>query len=206
MREHAAGCQKAHTRPTRQYLPDSPKSPGLVPRLWSMLPIRQIMWGQRKDDAEVKDCPNCGAVVETEAEYCPCGFQFPDDGSSFSGPKAARKVSARERRKAGRDRQVPKKAGRSNAKFESEVSDVLDQLEVATPATRSSSRSKAGASRPSKPQLMSCPACKAEISRRAGTCPKCGADPFAKCGICRSRIPTGSLACPECGDPDPFNP
>ncbi len=145
------------------------------------------MWGQRKDGEDVKDCPNCGAVVAAEAAYCPCGFPFPDDGSSLSGPKAARKVSARERRKA--DRRVPKKDQRRNEKFESEVSDVLDQLEVASPAA-----------------LMSCPACKAEISKRAGTCPKCGVDPFAKCGICGSRVRMGSSPCPECGDPEPFNP
>ncbi len=204
MREHAAGCWKPHTRPTRQQLPDSPKSAGLVPRLRSLLPIRLMMWGQRKDGEDVKDCPNCGAVVETEAEYCPCGFQFPGDGSSFSGPKAARKVSARERRKA--DRRVPKKDRRRNEKFESEVSDVLEQLEVATPAARSSSRPKTRSSRSKNRQLMSCPACRAEISKRAQTCPKCGVDPFAKCGICGSRIRTGSSPCPECGDPDPFNP
>ncbi len=157
-----------------------------------MLPIRLMMWGQRKDGEDVKDCPNCGAVVATEAEYCPCGFQFPDDGSSFSGPKAARKVSARERRKT--DRRVPKKDRSRNEKFESEVSHVLGQLEVAT--------RKTGAQR----GLMTCPACKAEISERARTCPKCGADPIAQCGICGSRIRTGSLPCPECGDPDPFNP
>ncbi len=169
-----------------------------------MLPIRQLMWGQRKGGEDVKDCPNCGAVVAAEAEDCPCGFPFPDDGSSLSGPKAARKVSARERRKA--NRRVPKKAGRSNEKFEAEVSDVLEQLEVATPATRSSSWLESGSSHAVTGQLMSCPACKAEISKRAGTCPKCGVDPFAKCGICGSRIRTGSSPCPECGDPDPFNP
>ncbi len=152
-----------------------------------MLPIRQMMWGQRKGGEDVKDCPNCGAVVAAEAAYCPCGFPFPDDGSSLSGPKAARKVSARERRKA--DRRVPKKAGHPHEKFEAEVSDVLDQLEVATPGA-----------------LMSCPACKAEISKRAGTCPKCGVDPFVKCGVCGSRIRMGSSPCPECGDPEPFNP
>ena len=181
-------------------------SPGLVPRLRSLLPIRQMMWGERKGGEDVKDCPNCGAVVAAEAECCPCGFPFPDDGSSLSGPRAARKVSARERRKAGRDRRAPKKAGRSHERFESEVSDVLEQLEIATPATSSSSRSKAGSSRSAQRGLMTCPACRAEISKRAGTCPKCGADPFAKCGICGSQIRTGSSPCPQCGDPDPFNP
>jgi len=57
---------------------------------------------------------------------------------------------------------------------------------------------------PRKNMIMSCPSCRARISKRAPKCPKCGQAPYRSCQICSSLILVNSAACGECGDPDPF--
>ncbi len=58
--------------------------------------------------------------------------------------------------------------------------------------------------RPRKNLIMTCPSCRALISKRAPKCPKCGQSPYRSCQICSSLILVNSAACGECGDPDPF--
>jgi hypothetical protein len=51
---------------------------------------------------------------------------------------------------------------------------------------------------------MKCPACAAQISKRAERCPKCGQVPYDHCLVCANQILVGSAPCAECGDPLPF--
>lgn len=52
--------------------------------------------------------------------------------------------------------------------------------------------------------LKICHSCCHNFSRRASSCPKCGAVDLADCHVCKKRIAVNSVSCPECGDPEPF--
>ena len=59
---------------------------------------------------------------------------------------------------------------------------------------------------PPRPPLLlaSCHSCGHNFSKRASSCPKCGAVKLAECHICKKQIPANSESCSECGDPEPF--
>ncbi len=70
---------------------------------------------------------------------------------------------------------------------------------------RRSEGERRGSSQSGEGKLMPCPACFAQISKRAERCPKCGKAPFAECQICDAKIRVTNSVCPACGDPDPFD-
>ena len=136
-----------------------------------------------------KECPHCGNVVAPRERRCGCGYQFPRSGSAMLGSKAARDSFAQMRTGS------PQKARKKKSKSK--------------PGTGKRVRETAVSAEPGEPmssQLIACPSCPAQISKRAERCPKCGKSPYAKCLICSNEIRANSTACTECGDPDPFNP
>ena len=150
-----------------------------------------------------KECPHCGNRVSADTKRCPCGFTFQTDGVEVRGANAAREVSGRSSadrgkkakpgRKADRSKRsssTPKRPKKAPAKEEpSDSPETVIELELPGPKAN---------------LLIQCPACPAQISKRARRCPKCGESPFAPCEVCGERILSGSAECPECGDPDPF--
>jgi RNA polymerase subunit RPABC4/transcription elongation factor Spt4 len=140
-----------------------------------------------------KGCPHCGNILPDDSRSCGCGFSFSADGPEVLGAEAAR---ARSDDTLGRQPAPPaKRSGepRSGKKTKGAGSE-----------KPRSHRSSEAAPDPSR--LMECPHCSALISRRAKECPKCEREPFLDCQICGASIVAGSPVCPECGDPDPFNP
>ena len=136
-----------------------------------------------------KECPHCGNVVAPGERRCGCGYQFPRSGNAMPGSKAARDSFAQMR--SGASPKGRKKKSKSKPALGKRVREPAVSAEP-------------GESMSSK--RIACPSCPAKISKRAERCPKCGKSPFAKCLICGNEIRATSSACPECGDPDPFNP
>jgi len=54
--------------------------------------------------------------------------------------------------------------------------------------------------------LIICPSCSSEVSKRAASCPNCELKLKEKCCLCKNEITTDSQVCPQCGDPNPFAP
>ena len=178
------------------------------------------------DDTSVRACPHCGNVLSMEARHCACGFPLPTDGREVPAPRAARDVTART---LPPYRPKPKVAKKPSPRKPGRLAKALKRVSAKRPRSKPSPatprpvpHAKGPLTNPPRPpsprsdkptpthaggkQLTGCTACGASISKRAVTCPKCGASPWAECRICAAKIRTGTTWCPECGDPDPFNP
>lgn len=144
-------------------------------------------WEAQGSRMSEKECPHCGDVLFEYETRCTCGFDFTPVKGELRGAKAARDVSERIR-DTGK-KQAPTTAGRVMRHVERVSAKILGPAPDSTPSTR----------------LMPCPSCRAQISKRAAKCPKCGTAPFAECQICSAKIRISAHVCPSCGDPDPFH-